>query len=91
MRPLFPLGQVTNWGPCRKTGIRRVQIRQVALQAQPFGDVLVGPTVFGSRKEFRVVHRDTNHFRVFASSGMLAMDGSGYRLAIMVKHVGINC
>ncbi|GFX70511.1 hypothetical protein TNCV_874851 [Trichonephila clavipes] len=44
----------------------RYRSGQVTLQAQPFIDVPVGPAVFGCRKEIRVVHRDTNHFRVFA-------------------------
>ncbi|GFX88595.1 hypothetical protein TNCV_2660061 [Trichonephila clavipes] len=64
---------------------------QEALQAEPFIDVPVGPAVFGSRKEIRVVHRDTNHFRVFA---ILRNAGNGQfdqdRLATMVKHVGMG-
>ncbi|GFV75654.1 hypothetical protein TNCV_2241031 [Trichonephila clavipes] len=69
----------------------RYRSGQVALQAEPFIDVPVSPAVFGSCKEIRVFHRDTNHFRVFAilrktNNGQFDRDG----LAIMVKHVGIS-
>ncbi|GFT99796.1 hypothetical protein TNCV_748751 [Trichonephila clavipes] len=64
---------------------------QAAFQAQPFIDIPVGPAVFGSRKEIGVVHRDTNHFWIFA---ILRNAGNGHfnreRLATMVKHVGMG-
>ncbi|GFU68608.1 hypothetical protein TNCV_3645941 [Trichonephila clavipes] len=61
------LGQVTKLAPeAERQVFEGNRSGQVALQAEPFIDVPVGPAVFGSRKEIRVVHRDTNHFRVFA-------------------------
>ncbi|GFT72683.1 hypothetical protein TNCV_755881 [Trichonephila clavipes] len=85
------LGQVTKLAPdAERQVFEGYRYGQVALQAKPFIDVPVGPAVFGSRKEIRVVHRDTNHFRVFAifrnaGNGQFDRD----RLATMVKHVGM--
>ncbi|GFW10115.1 hypothetical protein TNCV_2568991 [Trichonephila clavipes] len=86
------LGQVTKLAPdAERQVFEKYRSGQVALQAEPFIDVPVGPTVFGSRKEIRVVHRDTNDFRVFA---ILRNAGNGQfdrdRLATMVKHVGMG-
>ncbi|GFX57411.1 hypothetical protein TNCV_3138301 [Trichonephila clavipes] len=86
------LGQVTKLAPTQKSGIREARSGQVALfQAEPFIDVPVGPSVFGSREEVGVIHRDTNHFGIFA---ILRYAGNGQfdrnRLATMVKHVGMG-
>ncbi|GFV79118.1 hypothetical protein TNCV_2613041 [Trichonephila clavipes] len=86
------LGQVTKLAPdAERQVFERYRSGQVALQAEPFIDVPVGPAVFGSRKEIRVVHRDANYFRVFA---ILRNAGNGQfdrdRLATMVKHVGMG-
>ncbi|GFU93482.1 hypothetical protein TNCV_2200601 [Trichonephila clavipes] len=64
---------------------------QVALQAEPFIDLPGGPAVFGSRKEIRVVHREANHFWIFAilqnaSNRQFDRD----RLTTMVKHIGMG-
>ncbi|GFT98858.1 hypothetical protein TNCV_3792671 [Trichonephila clavipes] len=64
---------------------------QVAFQAEPFIDVPVGFAVFGGRDEVGVIHRNANYFRVFA---IFQNAGNGqfnrYRLATMVKHVGMG-
>ncbi|GFW87541.1 hypothetical protein TNCV_4485071 [Trichonephila clavipes] len=61
------LGQVTKLAPdAERQVFEGYRSGQVALQAEMFIDVPVGPAAFGSRKEIRVVHRDTNYFRVFA-------------------------
>ncbi|GFS93452.1 hypothetical protein TNCV_2628301 [Trichonephila clavipes] len=61
---------------------------QVALQTEPYIDVPVGPAVFGSRKEIRVVHREANPFWIFAilrNASNRQFDRN--RLATIVKHV----
>ncbi|GFW63878.1 hypothetical protein TNCV_705841 [Trichonephila clavipes] len=75
----------------RKTSIPGHGSGEVAFQAEEFIDVPVGSAVFGCREEIRVVHRDANHFRVFAIFWN-AGDGqfNRYRLATMVKHVGMG-
>ncbi|GFT80162.1 hypothetical protein TNCV_2241371 [Trichonephila clavipes] len=88
---IFP-GQVTKLAPDEERQVsQRYGSGQAAFQAQPFIDVQVGPAVFGSRKEIRVVHRDTYHFWIFA---ILRNAGNGQfdrdRLATMVKHVGMG-
>ncbi|GFU24956.1 hypothetical protein TNCV_340011 [Trichonephila clavipes] len=64
---------------------------QVALQAEKLINVPVGSAVFGGRIEVGMIHRDKNHFRVFAvlqnaSNGQ----SNGYRLATMVKQHGMG-
>ncbi|GFS98334.1 hypothetical protein TNCV_2208681 [Trichonephila clavipes] len=78
-------------GQAGNPGIREVQIRQVALQAEPFVNVTVGPAVLVCREEVGVIHRDTNHFGLCA---ILRYAGNGQfnrnRLTTMVKHVGMG-
>ncbi|GFX21770.1 hypothetical protein TNCV_547071 [Trichonephila clavipes] len=88
------LGQVTKLAPdAERQVFEGYRSGQVALQAEPLVDVPVGPAVFGSRVrvKIRVIHRDTNYFRVFA---ILRNAGNGQfdrdRLATMVKHVGMG-
>ncbi|GFX10468.1 hypothetical protein TNCV_2582911 [Trichonephila clavipes] len=86
------LGQVTKLAPDTEFQVfQRHGSGQVAFQAEPFINVPVGSAVFGSRKEIRVVHRDTNHFWIFA---ILRYAGNGQfdrnRLATIVKHVGMG-
>ncbi|GFS82875.1 hypothetical protein TNCV_289061 [Trichonephila clavipes] len=86
------LGQVIKLAPdAERQVFEGYRSGQVALQAEPFIDVPVGPAVFGCRKEIRVVHRDSNHFRVFA---ILRNAGNGQfdrdRMATLVKHVGMG-
>ncbi|GFX32964.1 hypothetical protein TNCV_2136191 [Trichonephila clavipes] len=86
------LGQVTKLAPdAERQVFERYRSGQVALQAEPFIDVPVAPAVFGSRKEIRVVHRDTNYFRVFA---ILRNAGNGQfdrdKLATMVNYAGMG-
>ncbi|GFT15464.1 hypothetical protein TNCV_3264781 [Trichonephila clavipes] len=64
---------------------------QVVFQAEAFIDVPVGSAVFGGRKEVRVVHREENHFWIFAillnaSNRQFERD----RLKTMVKHIGMD-
>ncbi|GFU75228.1 hypothetical protein TNCV_2056711 [Trichonephila clavipes] len=92
-RGLYLFGPGDKTCPLRKrTGIPGARIRagQVAFQAEAFIDVPVGSAVFGGRDEVRMVHRDANHFWVIS---ILRNAGNGqfdrYRLATMVKHVGM--
>ncbi|GFW88558.1 hypothetical protein TNCV_828271 [Trichonephila clavipes] len=86
------LGQVTKLAPdAERKVFEGYRSGQVALQAEPFIDVPVGPAVFGSREEVGMIHRDANHFWIFA---ILRNAGNGQfdrdRLATMVKHVGMG-
>ncbi|GFX07973.1 hypothetical protein TNCV_1236541 [Trichonephila clavipes] len=86
------LGQVTKLASDAEIQVfQRHGSGQVAFQAEPFINVPVGSAVFGSRKEIRVVHRDTNLFWIFA---ILRYAGNGQfdrnRLTTMVKHVGMG-
>ncbi|GFU00049.1 hypothetical protein TNCV_2345931 [Trichonephila clavipes] len=72
------LGQVTKLAPhAERQVFERYRSGQVALQAEPFIDVPVGPAVFGSHKEIRVVPTVIQITSgSLPSSGMLAMDNS---------------
>ncbi|GFT68162.1 hypothetical protein TNCV_372981 [Trichonephila clavipes] len=72
------LGQVTKLAPDVKIQVfQRHGSGQVALQAEPFVNVTVGPSVFGSREEVGMIHRDIQTtFGSVPSSRMLAMDNS---------------
>ncbi|GFX65814.1 uncharacterized protein TNCV_2043471 [Trichonephila clavipes] len=64
---------------------------QMALQAEPFIDVPVGSTVFGGRDEVKVIHRETNHFWIFAilrNASNREFD-RGW-LTTMVKHIDMG-
>ncbi|GFW27953.1 hypothetical protein TNCV_768331 [Trichonephila clavipes] len=86
------LGQVTKLAPdAERQVFERYRSGQVALQAESFINVPVGSAVSGGRKEIRMIHRDANHFRVFAilrnaGNGQFDRDG----LATLVKHVGVG-
>ncbi|GFT74805.1 hypothetical protein TNCV_2516961 [Trichonephila clavipes] len=86
------LGQVTKLAPDAKRQVfDRYRSGQMALQAEPFIDELVGPSVFGSRKEIRVIHREVNHFWIFAvlrNASNLQFDRD--RFTTMVKHIGMG-
>ncbi|GFW36786.1 hypothetical protein TNCV_4348271 [Trichonephila clavipes] len=72
------LSQVTKLSPYAEIHVfERYRSRQVALQAEPFVNVTVGPAVFGSREEVGMIHRDIQiTLGSVPSSGMLAMDNS---------------
>ncbi|GFX33723.1 hypothetical protein TNCV_3961321 [Trichonephila clavipes] len=86
------LGQVTKHAPdAERQVFEGYRSGQVALLAELFIDVPVGPAVFGGRKEIKMVHREANHFCIFAilrnaSNPQFDRD----RLTTMVKHIGMG-
>ncbi|GFY19360.1 hypothetical protein TNCV_4127471 [Trichonephila clavipes] len=86
------LGQVTKLAPDAKSQVfQRHGSGQVAFQAEPFINVPVGSAVSGGREEVGVIHRNANHFWIYA---ILRNAGNGEfdrnRLDTMVKHVGMG-
>ncbi|GFX25714.1 hypothetical protein TNCV_4277091, partial [Trichonephila clavipes] len=86
------LGQVTKLAPdAERQVFEGYRSGQVALLAEPLIDVPVGPAVFGGRKKIKLVHREANHFWIFAilrnaSNQQFDRD----RLTTMVKHIGMG-
>ncbi|GFU33725.1 hypothetical protein TNCV_2047971 [Trichonephila clavipes] len=86
------LGQVTKFAPdAERQVFEGYRSGQVALQAEPFIDVPLGPAVFGSRKEIRVVHCEANHFWILAILRNASnQQFNRNRLATMVKDDGMG-
>ncbi|GFY13493.1 hypothetical protein TNCV_1803641 [Trichonephila clavipes] len=86
------LGQVSKLAPdAERLVFEGYRSGKVAFQAEPFIDVPVGSAVFGGCDEVGVIHRETNHFWIFAifrnaDNGQFDRD----RLTTMVKHIGMD-
>ncbi|GFS54593.1 hypothetical protein TNCV_2749051 [Trichonephila clavipes] len=86
------LGQVTKFAPDAESQVfQRHGSEQAAFQTEPFIDLPDGSAVSGGREEVGMIHRDANHFWIFAilrNTGNRQFDRD--RLATMVKHIGMG-